>query len=256
MKKLFASTGVRYAAIAVALLALILTIPATRALADEVLNLFRVQQVTVIPVDFSGLKQLDGPLGQQVSDLISSSMTMKDEPGDLVPATDAADASQKAGFHVRLPQNETFSRLSVQDQAAFDFTIDRTKAQALLDEAGRTDLVLPEDIDGAVVSVTVPASVRVDYGKCPDPKEGDSEGRGIDGAQIPGLHDLLADPQPDRRRPSQCGHRATGADRPGIHRYDQRRGRCIHGECETGPRPWWCRSRRMQPHMSRWRWMA
>jgi hypothetical protein len=171
LKKIFASTAVRYAAVAALLLALIVAIPATRALADQVLNLFRVQQVTVVPVDFTGLQQLNGngALGQQFSALISSSITMKEKPEAPVTASDAADASQKAGFTVRLPQNETSSRLSVQNQAAFDVTVERQKAQALLDEAGRSDLVLPQDIDGAVISVTVPASVRSDYGTCPDP---------------------------------------------------------------------------------------
>ena len=171
LKKIFASTAVRYVAVAALLLALIVAIPATRALADQVLNLFRVQQVTVVPVDFTGLQQLNGngALGQQFSDLISSSITMKEKPGAPVTASDGADASQKAGFTVRLPQNETSSGLSVQNEAAFDLTIERQKAQALLDEAGRSDLVLPQDIDGAVISVTVPASVRADFGTCPDP---------------------------------------------------------------------------------------
>jgi hypothetical protein len=171
LKKIFASTAVRYVAVAALLLALIVAIPATRALADQVLNLFRVQQVTVVPVDFTGLEQLNGNggLGQQFSELISNSITMKEKPGAPVTASDAADASQKAGFTVRLPQNETSSGLSVQNEAAFDLTVERQKAQALLDEAGRSDLVLPQDIDGAVISVTVPASVRADYGMCPDP---------------------------------------------------------------------------------------
>jgi hypothetical protein len=171
LKKFFASSAVRYAALAVLFLALILAIPATRALADQVLNLFRVQQVTVVPIDFTGLQQLNGnsALGRQMSELVSSSITMTKKPIAPVAATDAADASQKTGFKVRLPQNVTASRMLVQNEAAFNFTIDRTKAQALLDEAGRNDLVLPNDIDGAVISVTVPASVRIDYGTCPDP---------------------------------------------------------------------------------------
>ena len=198
LKKLFASSAVRYIALAVLLLTLIVSIPATRALADQVLNLFRVQQVTVIPVDFTGLQQLtgNGTLGKQISQLVSDSITMKQEPGKPVEVTDAADASQKAGFTVRLPQDKAFSRLTVQDGAAFDFTVDRAKAQALLDEAGRSDLVLPNDIDGAVVSVTVPASIRADYGNCPDPAAEESAGRGSNGRKYADCVILAEIPSP------------------------------------------------------------
>lgn len=198
LKKLFASSAVRYVALAVLLLTLIVSIPATRALADQVLNLFRIQQVAVVPVDFTGLQQLtgNGTLGKQISDLVSNSVTVKQKPGEPVDATDAADASQKAGFTVRLPQSKTFSRLSVQGGAAFDFTIDRTKAQALIDEAGRSDLVLPQDVDGAVVSVTVPASIRADYGTCPDPAADESIGRGSAGRQYPDCVILAEIPSP------------------------------------------------------------
>jgi hypothetical protein len=48
-------------------------------------------------------------------------------------------------------------------------TIDREKAQALIDGAGRTDLVLPEAIDGAEISVSIPATVSASFGTCPNP---------------------------------------------------------------------------------------
>ena len=171
LRKIYTSTTVRFVAIAVLMLALIISIPATRALADQVLSLFRVEQVTVIPVDFTGLQELtgNGALGKQVSELISSSITMTKKPGNPVSAANASDASQKAGFTVRLPKNAASSRISVLGNSSFNFTIDQTKAQALLVEAGRSDLVLPESINGAVVSVTIPASVQADYGSCPDP---------------------------------------------------------------------------------------
>ncbi len=198
LKRIFASTTVRYAAIAVLLVTVILAVPATRALADQVLNLFRVEQVTVLPVDLTGMKQLsgNGPLGQQLSELVSSSITVKQKPGAAVAATDAADASQKAGFAVRLPQNTPFSRLTVQGGGAFDLKIDRSKAQVLLDEAGRSDLILPKDIDGAVISVTVPASVRADFGACPDPAAAENSLRGSGSRDYPDCVILAQIPSP------------------------------------------------------------
>jgi hypothetical protein len=204
LKKIYMSTTVRYAALAALILALIVSIPATRALADQVLNLFRVEQVTVVPIDFTGMQELtgNGALGKQISELVSSSITMNTKPGNPVTASDASDASQKAGFTVRLPQNATSSRISVTGNAAFTFTIDRTKAQALLTEAGRSDLFLPDSIDGAVISVTVPASVQADYGSCPDPSTFDSAQRGSMSRQYPDCVILSEIPSPTVKAPA------------------------------------------------------
>ena len=170
-KRLFSFPIVRFGTAALLVLALILAFPGTRALAGELLNLFRVQQVQVVPVDFTGLEQLtgDGALGNQFTQLISDSVDMQQEPGDPVVAANAEEASQLAGFNVRIPAGLTPSQINVSSGGAFSMTLDRTKAQALLDEAGRGDLVLPESVDGAEISVDIPASVSVAFGTCPQP---------------------------------------------------------------------------------------
>jgi hypothetical protein len=104
-----------------------------------------------------------------VSDLISSSVTVQEKPQTPVTATDAASASQLSGFPVRVPQGMTPSRFSVENKSSFSVKIDLAKAQALLNESGRSDLVLPSSLDGANVSVAIPASVSVAFGTCPDP---------------------------------------------------------------------------------------
>lgn len=171
LKKLFASPILQIGLAIVLILAVVLAVPSTRALADQLLNLFRVQQVVVVPIDYTGIQQLTGndTFGKQISDLISSSTTVSQKPGEPTTVTDADQASQLAGFTVRLPQGMTPTRISVENAAAFTFKIDRAKAQALLDEAGRSDLVLPNSIDGADVSVNIPASASAGYGTCPEP---------------------------------------------------------------------------------------
>lgn len=168
-RKLFTSPLIRYGASAALVIALILSFPSTRALAGELLNLFRVQHVTVVPVDFTGLQQLDDNAGPDISRLISDSVTMHKEPSDPVNVASADEASQLAGFNVRAPQGMTPSRISVMGGTSFSITIDRDKAQALLNEAGRGDLVLPKEVDGADVSVNIPSSVSIAYGTCPEP---------------------------------------------------------------------------------------
>lgn len=175
-RKLFASPLIKYGVSAALVIALILAFPATRALAGELLNLFRVQQVTVVPVDFTGMEQLDGAVGQNISQLISESVTMQKEPSDPIDAASADEASQLAGFIVRAPEGMIPSRISVMNGISFSFTINRDKAQSLLDEAGRSDLVLPDEVDGSDVSVKIPSSVSIAFGTCPEPSsEGETK---------------------------------------------------------------------------------
>jgi hypothetical protein len=173
-KNWFSFPLVRFGSVALVLLVLILAFPWTRTLAGELLNLFRVQQVQVVPVDFTGLEQLtgDGALGNQFTELISDSVNWVQEPGEPVVAASAEEASQLAGFNVRLPAGMTPSQINVTSGAVFSFTLDRTKAQTLLDEAGRSDLVLPASVDGAEILVDIPASVSVAFGTCPRPGSG------------------------------------------------------------------------------------
>ncbi len=173
-KRWFSLPLVRVGAVALVLLALILAFPSTRTLAGELLNLFRVQQVQVVAVDFTGLEQLtgDGALGNRFAELISNSVEMRQEPGEPVAAANAEEASELAGFNVRIPIGMTPSQIYVTSGAAFSIIVDRAKAQALLDQAGRSDLVLPASVDGAEISVDIPASVSVAFGTCPRPGSG------------------------------------------------------------------------------------
>src|SRR5262249_5979927 len=42
------------------------------------------------------------------------------------------------------------------------------KMQAILDDAGRSDIRIPEELDGQLVNFHIPSSVTALYGKCPD----------------------------------------------------------------------------------------
>lgn len=206
-RKWFASPALRVGMAVVLLLALVVAIPSTRALADRLLNLFRVQQVAVIPVDFTGMQQLtgDSAFGKQISQLLSSSITVTKEPEGPVVVASPEEASQIAGFPLRLPSGMTPTSISVEKGAAFSFKVDRAKAQALLDEAGRKDLVLPDSIDGADVSVDIPSGVSTSFGKCPDPTEekpGLNLGGGSTGRRFPDCVILAQIPSPTVNAPA------------------------------------------------------
>ncbi len=169
----------------VAVLAVALSFAPVRALASNFLGLFRVQQVTVLPVDTTSLKALTGhsPLTADISKMFSDSVKITRAAQDPKEVGSAAEASQLAGFNVRLPADQTAApQLIVDSGMAFQLKIDRAQAQALIDESGRKDLQLPASVDGAVVAVDVPASVSAGYGTCPKPtKPQDPDMRGSAG---------------------------------------------------------------------------
>lgn len=176
-QKMFASRILRFSLAMALLLVIALSFPSTRAWAGEFLGLFRIQQVAVIPIDTTGMEKLNGntALSKQIGQLLSSSMKVTQKPGEPKAAADASEATSLAGFAVRLPQNPPSApSLSVTGSTGVEFVVDRGRAQALLDEAGRKDLVLPKSIDGANISVHIPSGMRAAYGTCPDLKSEDS----------------------------------------------------------------------------------
>lgn len=143
------------------------------------LGLFRVQQITVLPLDLTGLQDMGGneAFGQRMSQMFADSFTVTREPGEPQTAADAAEASQLAGFNVRTLAGVETPTFSVSQGGAFEFVINRANAQAVINELGRSDLQLPANLDGAKISVDVPASVMSAYGDCEALDEPEVEGR-------------------------------------------------------------------------------
>jgi hypothetical protein len=178
-KKIFGSRAVWIGLAVVILLVVTLSVSPVRSFAGQFLGLFRIQQVAVIPIDTTGISQLNGDsaLGKQIGQLLSSSVTVTEKAGPPQSVATVDEASQLAGFNVRLPGAQaTPPQLYVQGRTAFSFVVDRARAQALLDEAGHQDLVLPDSLNGANIDVNIPASVTAYYGNCPKP---DPNGEGL-----------------------------------------------------------------------------
>ncbi len=155
-----------------AVVAVSLSFEPVRVWAGEFLGLFRVQHITVLPVDTTRLGELSGnsTLAKQVGQLFADSINVTKQPGDPKTVTDAAEASKLAGFSVRLPgASSTVPHLTVQGSSAFQFVVSRARAQALLDQAGDSRLQLPPALDGATIKVTIPAELTAAYGDCPPP---------------------------------------------------------------------------------------
>ena len=171
------------AALAAVIVILVSFAPA-RTWAQKVLAMFRVEKITVVPVDLNTLRGPNGDttagtmLGQMISDSVVVTLH-----GDPQAATTQDDAGRKAGYKVRLLSTRTDQpQITVAGEQAFHMTVNRDRAQAVLDEAGRSDLILPASLDGATIAVQIPHAVVARYGICPSEKPKTSS----DGQAAPG----------------------------------------------------------------------
>jgi len=174
VKKTFALPRAAWAALTVvAVLAVAMAFQPVRALAGNLLGLFRVQQVTTLAVDTSYLNSLHQTAGEAISKLFKDSVNETRAWQEPKYTEDAAQAGEWAGFAVRelLPPVED-TQYNVDFGSAFTFTVDVERANATLEAMGSVNLQLPADVDGAQVYVDVPASVST-YMPCDYSNEAD-----------------------------------------------------------------------------------
>ena len=143
-----------------------LAFPSGRSLAQRFLATLRVEKVQPVRLDLS---TLDGnrPLQEMLGKMISDKIVVTADEKPQHPAT-VTEASQLAGFTVHLfGERRDTPQFVVEGEHAFHMAIDRARLQDIFDQSGRPDLLLPATLDGAVVSVQIPRSVRMQYGDCP-----------------------------------------------------------------------------------------
>jgi hypothetical protein len=119
--------------------------------------------------------------------MIADNVVVTLKPGEPQPASSAEEASQLAGFKVRLlGARADTPRIRVQGEQAFHMTLDRERLQAIMDEVGRPDLALPDSVDGATIAVHIPKKVFASYGHCkPSETSSEAEPQGDPGQQSP-----------------------------------------------------------------------
>jgi hypothetical protein len=149
----------------IAILAIALLFPPVRAAANSFLGLFRVEKFSVVQVNPGNLPEQLGS-NSSFENLLSDSVTIEKQ-GEAREVADASEASALAGIPVRLPSNVSGDlKLEVQPGEKATFKIDLPRVRAVLDEIGRSDIVLPDEIDGETVTVELPTAVAASYGIC------------------------------------------------------------------------------------------
>ena len=133
---------------------------ASPAWAESLLAIFRVQRVTVLEIDPAAMKnnglKNNQVLNQTISHVLSDEVTVTQKAQRPQLIADAAMASNDAGFTVRLLPDKTPSGLLLETGTAMQMKLNRDRIQSILNEAGRSDLQIPESVDGATVAVRVP----------------------------------------------------------------------------------------------------
>jgi Putative zinc-finger len=158
---------------AVSLLLISLLFPAARSFAQRLLATLRVERVQTIALDFGSLDN-GGPSRQPLEALakmLSENAVVTTDEKPTSAASQSA-ASQAVGFPIRVLPNRTDSpAFEIAGAHAFHLSLDRSRLQDVLDQAGRPDLLLPASVDGATVSVQVPRAAAVKYGTCKHPED-------------------------------------------------------------------------------------
>lgn len=149
-----------------ALVALAFTLPAVRAAASSLLELFRVKRFAAVPVGESQLAQLrDRKL--DLKTLISDQVEILEEPTPPERVADVAAAEDLAGLPVsrpsRLPRECALSEVRVSGRGAFRATLDTAKVEQLAEALGVSDLEIPSEWNGATAEVATAPVVTLRY---------------------------------------------------------------------------------------------
>jgi hypothetical protein len=185
------------AAVAAAILLISLAFPSARSFAQRLLSTLRIEKVQTVALDLSSFDGVpsNGKVQEAITQMISDNVVVTTNENPL-PASTKQDAASLAGFPVRLPAARTDApQFQVEGAHAFHMTVDRARLQDILDQSGRTDLILPASLDGAPVSVQIPRSVETAYGNCPQHQHNGAGSSSSSQAQ---------QPQPTPAIPSNC----------------------------------------------------
>lgn len=150
---------------AVVMLVALLAFPPVRAAAGQLLQIFRVQSVVLMPVTQERMQELrDLDINGSQLFLGDPQVSNKSEPKDVA---DAAAAAQASGGPVAEPSNlpgtVESATYKVSDSRDVSAQVDVTTARQALDALGITDVTLPDALGSQPITAKVPAMVMSEY---------------------------------------------------------------------------------------------
>jgi hypothetical protein len=165
------------AATITALVLILVSFAPARSVAQRVLAMLRVQKIAVVPID---LPVNPGPNTlTTIRRLISDRIVVTLSPGKPQIVTSATQASQLAGFPVRVLHGRSDApQFAVMGEQAFVMTLERARLQQIVDDLGRSDLQIPDSVDGKTLAVHIPKGVFARYGNCSARRPGENPAQG------------------------------------------------------------------------------
>jgi hypothetical protein len=146
--------------IAIALLAL----PPVQAAADQLLKIFRVQEVVFVPVSQERMQQLE-QLNFDESTLFVTEPERVNTPAEPRTVASAQEAEGLVGYPVAqlAPEGGVPSEIVVHDRGVYQFQVNVAAARELLQLAGVTNVQLPDALGEAPITADMAPTVITRY---------------------------------------------------------------------------------------------
>lgn len=151
---------------AVVVMVSLLALPPVRAMADQLLQVFRMDEVMFVPVDSERMAQLDD-LELDGMTLFAEEPTVTNEPAAPLTVATVDEASDAVGYSVLKPTafstEPISSEIRVRQEHSVQFQINIEAARKILELLDITDVTLPDALGEEPVKVDVPASAIIRY---------------------------------------------------------------------------------------------
>jgi Putative zinc-finger len=142
-----------------------------RTWAQRILAMLRVRKIQVVTIDPTTLMSSSDPDSRPyklINQFIADNVVLTIDPGKPDVFSNVKNAAQVAGYPIRtISSLGAPQRVEVNGETAFQMTVNRDRVATLLDEIGRSDIHIPESVNGALIAVHIPKTVISIYGDCP-----------------------------------------------------------------------------------------
>lgn len=140
----------------------LLAFPPVRAAADQLLQIFRVQQIVFVPISTERIEELRD-LNIDPGSLFLSEPEVVGTPSEPQAVASVDEASAAAGFPVAQIDGAGTPEIFVKDGQNMRFQVNLEGAQNLLNLLGITDVTLPSELGSAPIEVASQAMVMQSY---------------------------------------------------------------------------------------------
>lgn len=152
---------------AMVLVVSLLALPPVRALADQFLQVFRVQKVMFVPISSERMEELEN-LDFDSSTLFVGEPEVINEPAEPIEVGDASEAAGMVGYPIHEPTvfpdgDPITTTVSVRDDTSFQFQVNVDSARQLLALMDINDVTLPDGLGDQPITVNVPSSAALKY---------------------------------------------------------------------------------------------